>query len=466
MMDEMQHDDLQVVILAAGKGKRMQSRLPKVLHPLLGRPMLDHILHAVRALRPQRIVVITGHESEQVRSYFRHDDSIVWVEQHEQLGTGHALLQCRSVLAEHGRVLVLCGDTPLLRSSTLEHLICVHRQHHHGVSLLSAQLDQPDGYGRIVRAGNGQLLGIIEHKDANAAQRAIGEVNSGIYCIDGVRLFSLLDRLDNNNAQGEYYLPDIVPLAIVDGIKVDALCMQDADEMHGVNDRRQLADVEQILQRRIIDAHMASGVTIEMAHTVRIESGVEIGRDTVIAAGTQLLGHTRIGTGCRVGPYAVVNDSRIADDATIYPYSHLDGAEVANMVRIGPYGRLRPGAKLAAEVHVGNFVEVKNAEVGAGSKINHLTYVGDSSVGTDCNIGAGTITCNYDGANKHRTIVGDRVFVGSNTLLVAPVEVADDATIGAGSIITKRVAPGGLTLTVRNDQRHVAHWQRPKKKEK
>ncbi len=458
------HPDLQVVILAAGEGTRMRSRAPKVLHPVLGRTMLEHVLSAVEGLKPKGMAVVVGHGAAQVRAHIGQPRGLDWVTQERQLGTAHAVLQCEQVCEGADDVLILCADTPLLGTETLHALVLRHREAKAVLSLLSARLDDPHGYGRVLRAEDGACLGIVEEKDASDAQRQIREVNSGIYCVCRKLLFQLLHRVENENAQGEYYLPDIVSLALADGHAVEVVRADDAGEIIGVNDRVQLAAVEAAMQRRIIRDWQLNGVTIEHPDTVRIEATVRIGMDTVIQAGCYLIGSTDIGNECRIGPYAVLVDSWLDDGVDVFAFSHIHGANVGSNTRVGPFARLRPGAELDEQARIGNFVEIKKSVIGRGSKVNHLTYIGDTLMGEDCNIGAGTITCNYDGANKHRTMIGDRVFVGSDTKLVAPVRIEDDATIGAGSIITRDVPAGGLTLSARPEQRHRPNWKRPSKK--
>ena len=457
------YSDLQVCVLAAGKGKRMRSNLPKVLHKVLGRAMIDHILHTVELLRPKGIAVVTGHASELVREHVGQPANLEWVIQDKQLGTGHAVKQCEKVIRDVRDVLIVCGDTPLLQVETLEKLVSEHRQSASDVTVLTANPANPFGYGRIVRDENGHVTSIVEEKDASDSERSITEVSSGIYCVRYEVLFALLHAIGNRNAQGEYYLPDIVPLALNAGQSVEAVMMNDADEMLGVNDRVHLAHVEDVMQKNIIQEWQRRGVTVEKPDTVRIEAGVSIGIDTVIQAGCYLIGSTTIGDGCRIGPNAVLVDAWLDDRVNVYAFSHIQGAAVGSNTQIGPYARLRPEARLDEGVHIGNFVEVKKSVVGTGSKINHLTYIGDASIGSDCNIGAGTITCNYDGANKFVTEIGDNVFVGSDTQLVAPVRVGDNATIGAGSTITRDVPTDGLTLSERSTQKHIKGWKRPQK---
>jgi len=463
MAHELHYPDLQVCVLAAGMGKRMRSSKPKVLHPVLGRAMIDYLLHTVETLRPKAIALVTGHASDQVQEHVGQPKNLEWVIQDKQLGTGHAVQQCEACIRDVRDVLIVCGDTPLLKPETLAELVDEHRKRDAVVTVLTAEPANPFGYGRILRGVDGKVTAIVEEKDATDEQCRIREVSSGIYCVRYDVLFDLLHKIENSNAQGEYYLPDIVPLALADGKSVETVAMQDEHEMLGVNNRVQLAEVEALMQQRIIHDWQMNGVTIEKPESVRIEAGVSIGIDTVIQAGCYLIGSTRIGDDCRVGPNAVLVDAWIDDDVNIFAFSHIHSSRVAAGAKIGPFARLRPGAELDEKVHVGNFVEIKNSVIGHGSKINHLSYIGDTEMGSDCNIGAGTITCNYDGANKHRTVIGDDVFVGSDTKLIAPVEVGESATIGAGSIITKKVSENGLTLSARPEQRHVPDWQRPKK---
>ncbi|MDQ6993151.1 MAG: bifunctional UDP-N-acetylglucosamine diphosphorylase/glucosamine-1-phosphate N-acetyltransferase GlmU, partial [Mariprofundus sp.] len=455
--------DLQVCILAAGKGKRMRSNLPKVLHKVLGRAMIDYLLQTVESLRPKGIAVVTGHASELVREHVGQPANLEWVIQDKQLGTGHAVKQCEELIQGVRDVLIVCGDTPLLSADTLANLVDEHRRCGTDVTVLTAAQSKPFGYGRMVRDSDGLVTAIVEEKDASEEQKLITEVSSGIYCVRFEVLFDLLRAIGNNNAQREYYLPDIVPLAITAGQRVSAVLMDDADEMMGVNDRIDLAHAEELMQRRIIRDWQVRGVTIEKPETVRIEAGVNIGLDTVIQAGCYLIGTTHIGDECRVGPNAVLVDAWLDDRVNIFAFSHIHGASVGSDSSVGPYGRLRPEAQLDEHVHIGNFVEIKKSVIGHGSKVNHLSYIGDTTMGSDCNVGAGTITCNYDGANKFRTEIGNRVFIGSDTQLVAPVTVGDNATIGAGATITKDVPKGGLTLSERNPQRYIGTWKRPEK---
>jgi len=462
-MNEFHYPDLQVCVLAAGKGKRMRSNLPKVLHKVLGRAMIDYVLHSAESLRPKGIAVVTGHASEMVREHVGQPINLEWVIQDKQLGTGHAVKQCEQVIKDVRDVLIVCGDTPLLSANTLANLVDEHRSRGTDVTVLTASQQEPYGYGRIVRDDNNAVTAIVEEKDATDGQRKITEVSSGIYCVRFAVLFELLYSISNSNAQNEYYLPDIVPLALASGQSVDAVLMADADEMMGVNDRVNLSEAEELMQARIIRDWQMRGVTIEKPNTVRIEAGVNIGVDTVIQAGCYLIGTTHIGDECRVGPNAVLIDAWLDDRVKVFAFSHIQAASVGSNTSVGPYARLRPEAQLDEHVHVGNFVEIKKSVVGRGSKINHLSYIGDTTMGADCNVGAGTITCNYDGANKFRTVIGDHVFIGSDTQLIAPVSVGDNATIGAGATIARDVPANGLTMSERNQQKHISSWKRPEK---
>ncbi len=463
-MPSFHYPDLEIIVLAAGKGTRMRSSLAKVLHPVLGKPMLAHVLNTAEILMPHGISVVIGYQANNIRSVIGDPENLNWVEQTELLGTGHAVQQCQSVCNPDCRdVLIVCGDTPLLQAGTLSSLIDAHRSNQAGVSFLSAELDDATGYGRVDRCGDGTVKCIIEHKDANDEQRNIAEVSSGIFCVQQKLLFSLLTEVNNDNAQQEYYLPDIIPLALAAGHGVQAVLMNNAVEMSGVNNRCQLAAVESVMQAAIIKDWQMQGVTIMQSDTVRIEAAVRLGRDCTIHAGVQLLGTSHLGEHCNIGPYSIIQNANLDDGCQVYAFSHIEKAVVSNDAKIGPFARLRPEARLDEGVRIGNFVEIKKSVIGKGSKVNHLSYIGDTNMGEDCNIGAGTITCNYDGANKHQTIIGDRVFIGSDTKLIAPVSVGDNATVGAGSIISKNVDAGGLTLSARPEQRHQTKWQRPQK---
>ena len=446
-----------VVVLAAGKGTRMRSALPKVLHPIAGKPMLEHVLDAATAVSAERLVVVYGHGGDAVPRVFA-QRGIRFALQEPQLGTGHALQQALAHLPPEGATLVLYGDVPLIRPDTLARVL----SHEGALCLLTAILDDPTGYGRIIRNGNGHVVRIVEEKDAGAEQKQVREINTGIIAAPNAALRDWLARLTNDNAQGEYYLTDIVPMAIAAGVPVVTETVGDAWEIQGVNSREQLADLERQHQLNRARALMAAGVTLADPARFDLRGELDCGQDVTIDVGCLFEGRVTIGGDCRIGAYCVIRDCTIESGTTIAPFSHLEGARIGPDCRVGPYARLRPGAVLAAHAHVGNFVEVKNATLGEGSKANHLTYLGDAVIGKDVNIGAGTITCNYDGANKHQTVIEDGAFIGSNSALVAPVTIGRDATIGAGSTVTKE-APAGQLTVARGRQSTVAGWKRPVK---
>ncbi len=448
-----------VIVLAAGLGKRMRSDLPKVLHPLAGRALLAHVLDAARSLSPRRVFVVHGHGADQVRERFAREEGIEWVLQPEQLGTGHAVQQAASKLAADAKVVILYGDVPLISGETLKRLVAASND---GLSLLTAEPSRPDGYGRIVRDAAGKVARIVEEKDASPAERAIGEVNAGFYAVSAVRLRAWLPKMKNDNAQKEYYLTDLVGLAVAAGVPVTAVKAHDAWEVAGVNSKRELAQLEREIQRRIAARLLDEGVTLADPERIDVRGVLECGRDVSIDVTCVFEGHVSLADGVRVGPNCVLRNVSIGPRTEVNAFSQLDEAEVGAQCRIGPYARLRPGAKLAEEVHIGNFVEVKASRLGAGSKANHLAYVGDSEVGRGVNIGAGTITCNYDGVQKHRTVIEDECFIGSDSTLVAPVRIARGSYIGAGSTVTKDTPPGQLTVA-RARQVSIPSWK-PKKK--
>lgn len=449
---------LSIVILAAGKGKRMRSRRPKVLQPLAGRPLLAHVLDTARRLAPDAIHVVVGHGAEMVLGECAADD-IQWVMQHEQLGTGHAVLQALPAIPDGHTVLILYGDVPLVSQDSLHALISAART---VPALLTVQLPDPKGYGRVLRGAGGQVLGIIEEKDASPAQRAITEINTGMLAAPAELLRRYLPQVGNANAQGEYYLPDVISLAAAEGLTVQGLPGR-LEEALGVNDRGQLAELERLLQRRQAQALLDQGVTLLDPARIDIRGQVSCGCDVIIDVNVVFEGRVSLGDGVHIGAHCHLRDCELASEVIVLPFSHLEGAKVGAGARIGPYARLRPGAVLATDVHIGNFVEIKQAQVGQGSKINHLSYIGDAMVGRGVNIGAGTITCNYDGANKHRTQIEDGAFIGSGTMLVAPITVGENATIGAGSAIRQDAPAGKLTLTGER-QKTIEGWQRPSKK--
>ncbi len=460
----MSSTPLQIVILAAGQGKRMRSSLPKVLQPLGGQPLVRHVLAVAEALLQDagsaaRPVLVYGHGGEQLQAVLS-DANCHWSHQASQRGTGDALASALPQLTPDGRVLVLCGDVPLLRTQTLRTLLHVPDG---ALGILTAILDDPTGYGRILRDARGNVRAIVEQRDATPEQLTVPEVSTGTLLIPAARLAGWLGRLNADNAQGELYLTDIVALAVADGVPVVGVPAADEVQIMGVNDRSQLARCEREFQRRQAGRLLAEGVTLHDPARLEVRGEVTAGRDVVIDVNVILEGRVELGDGVRVGAHCILRDAVIEAGARIEPFSLIDGARVGPGAVVGPYARLRPGTQLAADVHVGNFVEVKNSRLAAGAKANHLSYLGDADVGQRVNIGAGTITCNYDGANKHRTVIGDDAFIGSNSALVAPVSIGAGATIGAGSVISRDAPAGGLTVT-RAPQKSLPGWQRPLKK--
>jgi bifunctional UDP-N-acetylglucosamine pyrophosphorylase/glucosamine-1-phosphate N-acetyltransferase len=453
---------LDIVILAAGRGTRMFSARPKVLHKLAGRPLLGHVVAAARALDAAKIVVVYGYGGDAVPQAFA-DENLTFVLQAEQQGTGHAMLQAMPVLDDAGVTLVLYGDVPLIRPDTLRPLIAAAQAG--SLGLLTVTLPHPDGYGRIVRDAAGRVAGIVEHKDATPQQRAIQEVNTGILAAPTGLLRRWLATLRNDNAQGEYYLTDIVARAVADGVAVETFQPANDWEVMGVNSRAQLAELERIHQHRVADALMARGVALADPARIDVRGTLVCGRDVSIDVNCVFEGEVRLGDDVEIGANCVLRNVEVAAGTRIDAFTLIDDAVIGEGGRLGPFSRIRPGTRLARDVHVGNFVEIKNSRVGAGSKINHLAYIGDTDMGERVNIGAGTITCNYDGANKHRTVIEDDVFVGSDTQLVAPVTVGRGATLGAGTTLTRDAPPGELTLS-RARQVTIAGWKRPVKQKK
>lgn len=449
---------LDVVILAAGQGTRMRSALPKVLHPVAGNSMLGHVIHSARQLSPDSIHVVIGHGGEQVRKQLASND-LNFVVQDKQLGTGHAVAQALPVLNAE-TVLILYGDVPLIKVETLNRLLTLVNDQQLG--LLTVTLDNPTGYGRIVRDNQQRVCAIVEHKDATETQKAIKEGNTGILAVPGRRLADWLGRLSNNNAQGEYYLTDVIAMAVGDGLVVATAQPEDAMEVQGANDRKQLAELERHYQQGEARRLMALGVTLRDPARFDVRGDVTVGQDVVIDVNVILEGRVIIEDDVSIGPNCVIKDSTLRRGAVIKANSHIDGAVVGEGADAGPFARLRPGSVLDARAHVGNFVELKNAHLGEGAKAGHLTYLGDAVIGARTNIGAGTITCNYDGANKHQTVMGEDVFIGSNNSLVAPVTIATGASTAAGSTINQDV-PAEQLAVARARQRNVEGWKRPVK---
>lgn len=450
---------LSIIVLAAGQGKRMHSSLPKVLHRLAGRPLLAHVLQAARALDPARTVVVHGHGGADVKSAFA-DADVTWVEQAAQQGTGHAVMQALPEISLDDDVLILYGDVPLIEVGTLKRLVQAAQG---GLAILSAQAPDPAGYGRVVRGAHGEVLRIVEQRDAGPAELELSEVNAGFLCAPAKRLAKWLAEVRNHNAQKEYYLTDVVALAVSDGVAVAAVKARAWAEVAGVNSKRELAALEREVQRREADRLLEAGVTLADPGRVDVRGSLECGRDVVLDVNCLFEGQVRLGDGVRIGPNCVLRNVSIAPHTEVLAFSMLEDAEVGARCRVGPYARLRPGASLGEGVHIGNFVEVKASRFGAGSKANHLAYIGDSEVGARVNIGAGTITCNYDGVAKHRTVIEDDCFIGSDATLVAPVRIAKGSYIGAGSTISKDTPAGQLTVA-RAKQVSIPAWKPNRKK--
>jgi len=450
---------LEIVILAAGQGKRMRSNLPKILHPLAGRPLLSHVLGTARTLAPRRIIVVHGNGAEQVRSAFA-DAQVEWALQAEQLGTGHAVQQALPSISPDADVLILYADVPLVRSDTLKRLLDAGRD---GLAVMTAELADPTGYGRIVRQGAGNVARIVEQRDASAAELALREVNAGFMAMSARRLAGWLGKLTNRNAQREYYLTDVVSLAVGEGVPVRAVKVDDPWEVAGVNSKRELAALERQYQLKEAERLLGEAVTLADPARIDVRGELSCGTDVAIDVNCVFEGKVTLADGVRIGPNCLLRNVRVGAGTQILPFSHLEDSEIGARCRLGPYARLRPGNSLDDEVHVGNFVELKASRIGKGSKANHLSYIGDSEVGAAVNVGAGTITCNYDGAAKHRTIIEDECFIGSDTTLVAPVRVARGSYIGAGSTINKDTPAGQLTLS-RARQVSLPAWKPPTKK--
>lgn len=454
---------LDVVILAAGQGTRMNSALPKVLHPVAGRPMVTWAVRAARALGARHVVVVTGHGAERVEAALEGQD-VIFARQEQRLGTGHAFLCGIDALAgsvrgqEDGDVLVLYGDTPLLRAETLEAMLADHRARGSALTLLTGELSDATGYGRVIRDAGGDVARIVEQKDATPEEAAVGEFNSGVYLMDS-RAGELAHRIGNDNAAGEYYLTDLLGLYRAEGEAAHAFKLTDPAEVMGANDRAGLAELEAILRRRINARHMAGGVTLQAPDSVRIQDSVQIARDVVLEPGVILRGQTRLGEGATVGAYSVITDSVLEAGAVVKAHSVLEGAHVGAGADVGPFARLRPGTVLGEGVHIGNFVETKNARLDAGVKAGHLAYLGDVQIGAETNVGAGTIVANYDGVNKHPSTIGAGVFIGSNSTVIAPRTVGDAAFIAAGSAVHDDV-PEGAMAVARGKQRNIEGWSR------
>lgn len=455
---------LNVVILAAGMGKRMQSSRPKVLHVIGGQTMLDRILNTARTLTPDELVLVVGHAEQAIRAHLCDQEDVTFVSQSPQLGTGHAVAQAFTALqadVDNSSTLVLYGDVPLVEQSTLQALLAASDN---GLALLTEQLSDPHGYGRIVRDADGSIMTIVEEKDATQAERLICEVNTGMLVAPTKLLKRWLDRLENNNAQGEYYLTDIVAMARSDGVAINAVSPKARYETQGVNSRDQQAALERVWQSELANRQLRGGVALADPHRFDQRGELICGQDVTIDVGCIFEGMVVLGDNVSIGAYCVLRDVTVGSGSKIEPFSHLQQADIGRNASIGPYARIRPGTFLEDDVHIGNFVEIKNSRIQSHSKANHLSYVGDADVGQRVNIGAGTITCNYDGANKHRTVIEDDAFIGSDTQLVAPVRVGQGATLGAGTTLTEDAPAHKLTIS-RINQKTIENWQRPNKKQ-
>jgi bifunctional UDP-N-acetylglucosamine pyrophosphorylase/glucosamine-1-phosphate N-acetyltransferase len=452
-------NELNVVILAAGKGTRMHSDTPKVLHEIGGKPILAHVIACAKALKPKSIIVVYGFGGEQVREAFR-EEAIIWVNQAEQKGTGHAVQQVVPHLENNTNTLILLGDVPLVDTKACINLIAKADK---TLSLLTFNKPDPTGYGRIVRDETGNVIAIIEHKDATDKQRTIKEVNTGMMAMPTQHLKTWLSKLSNKNAQGEYYLTDIVEFAVQDRVEVITEITENEWSVTGINSKADLVQIERIFQKRIAQQLLQHGVTLKDDQRIDVRGTLHCGRDVEIDVNCVFEGNVIIGDRVSVGTNCVIKNAEIKAGTKIAAFTHIDDTIIGENSRIGPFARLRPGTILATETHIGNFVELKNAQIDVGSKVNHLSYIGDTSIGKNVNIGAGTITCNYDGANKFRTVIEDDVFVGSDTQLIAPVTVGKGATIGAGSTITKDVPADTLTLCRSQGQKSIVGWKRPQK---
>ncbi len=450
---------LSVVILAAGQGKRMNSDLPKVLQPLAGQPLLQHVIRTARALEPASIYVVYGHGGAQVQAALSHDP-VEWILQAEQLGTGHAVMQAMCVIPDAHCVLVLYGDVPLIRTPSLKRLTALAAEG--ALAVLSVGMDDATGYGRVIRAADGRVSAIVEHKDATAEQLQIREVNSGIMAAPAGRLREWLLALGRNNSAREFYLTDVVAGAVLSNARVEALRTVRAAEVMGVNDKIQLSQVEALYRRERAEELMLAGATLADPARIDIRGDVKVGRDVFIDINAVLSGSVQLAAGVKIGPNCIISDSQVGAGTEVFANSIIDHAEVGENCRIGPFARVRPDTVLHRDVHIGNFVEIKSSEIGVGSKANHLSYVGDSQIGKGVNVGAGSITCNYDGHNKWSTVIDDGAFIGSGSMLVAPVRIGAGATIGAGSTISENAPDGELTLT-RARQTTIAGWKRPVK---
>jgi len=451
---------LNIVILAAGQGTRMRSALPKVLHAIGHKPLLEHVLDTAKSLNCRSLHVVYGHGGDLVKERLAHHE-VNWVLQDQQLGTGHAVEQAMPFIADNQTVLILYGDVPLIKKETLQRLIDAAGKDHLG--LLTATLSDPTGYGRIIRNDSGQVIKIIEQKDADEEQKKVREINTGMLALNSTRLKGWLQQLENNNAQGEYYLTDVIGMAALENVTINTVQPDELTEIEGVNNKQQLAELERAYQQIQAEKLMQLGVTLRDPARFDLRGELEVGTDIVIDVNVVIEGKVKLGNGVTIEPNNIIKDSTIADHSVVHANSVIESAVIGEHCEIGPFARIRPDTQLAQQVKIGNFVEVKKSIIAQQSKVNHLSYIGDTEMGEKVNVGAGTITCNYDGANKHKTIIGDNVFIGSDTQLVAPVEIGAGATIGAGSTITHDAPKGELTLS-RSPQKTRQGWKRPTKK--
>lgn len=459
-------NEVGVIILAAGLGKRMKSSLPKVMHSLSGKPLLLHVLTTAQRLKPGKVAIIIGHGAEVVKQAYRNGD-VTWVVQEQQLGTGHAVLCARNCFGEFsGDVLILSGDVPLISARTLNAMIHLHQQRSASLTLLTASLKEPGGYGRVLRHADGEIAGIVEERDATDAQQQLEEVNAGVYVASAPFLFSALEKVRNHNDQGEYYLPDAVAIALQQGERVATVKVDDAREVMGINTREELAQMEKTLQERINRKWMDNGVTLKDPNTTYVEEDVVIGKDTVIGPNTHLLGNTVIGERCRIDGSAYLTDVQVGDNVHLRFSVVATSSRVAAGAIVGPFAHLRPGSSLGPNVHIGNFVETKEATIGEGTKASHLTYLGDVTIGRDTNIGAGTIVCNYDGFHKYRTKIGDRVQVGSDSTLVAPISLGDDVYVATATTLRHDIPAGALVFNERQERVREGWTQQKREKMK
>ncbi|MDH4101183.1 MAG: bifunctional UDP-N-acetylglucosamine diphosphorylase/glucosamine-1-phosphate N-acetyltransferase GlmU [Nitrospirota bacterium] len=455
--------EVAVVILAAGLGTRMKSSMAKVLHPIVGKPLIAHVLKAAAGLNAQKTVLVLGHQADRVAEAVKEFGAEVAI-QAQQLGTGHAVMQAEKALEGFtGDVVILSGDVPLIRKKTIVHLVAHHEKTGNALTMMTAMLDDATGYGRVVKDAAGRLLRVVEHKDATEEERAIREINTGIYCFKASFLFSHLKTLGNTNAQGEYYLPDLIAMAVEKGLGADTVAADEVEEVMGINNRVELAEAERLMRRRINEYWMREGVTFVAPEVTYVEDEVTLGKDVVLSPGCVLQGKTVVGDGSVIGPYSRVIDTRLGNNVEVLDGCVIEESEIEDGCHVGPFAHIRPATILRKNARIGNFVEVKKSEIGEGSKANHLTYIGDAVLGKKVNIGAGTITCNYDGVHKHKTVIEDDVFVGSDTQLVAPVTVGRGALIAAGTTVTKDVPADSLAVS-RTRQENKDGWAARKRK--